>query len=136
MSESLTHHNYVKKIYFKVKNMISDDELIFLKADLFDYEKPSLVYGKFIPDVMFCHNDCLIIGEAKTLDDYKTEHSYNQYESYMRECKNFPGESYFIICIPWTLFISAQNHFKLLKKKYNEKTKVIVLADNGWEATV
>lgn len=136
MSESLTHHNYVVKIYEKVKDMIPQSDLCFLSADLFECKKPNLVYGNFIPDVMFCHNKLLIIGEAKTLDDYKKEHSYQQYETYMKECSQFPGESYFIICIPWSLFISAQKHFKLLKNKYNVATKVIVLADNGWEVTL
>lgn len=136
MSESLIHHNYVVKIYDKVKKMIPTGDECFITADLFECRKPSLVYGNFIPDVMFCHNKLLIIGEAKTLDDYKKEHSYQQYETYMKECSQFSGDSYFIICIPWPLFISAQNHFKLLKKKYSEKTKVIVLADNGCEVVV
>lgn len=136
MSESLIHHNYVKIIYQKVKSMIPEKDICFLKADLFECEKPSLVYGSFVPDVMYCYNGLLIIGEAKTFDDYDREHSYKQYESYMKECQRFPGETYIVICIPWALFISAKNHFKLLKKKYCENTNVIVLTDNGWEAIV
>jgi hypothetical protein len=116
--------------------MIPNDELCFLKADLFDCEKPSLIYDNCIPDVMFCYKGLMIIGEAKTLDDYNKKHSYRQFESYMRECQSFPGESYIIICVPWPLFINAQNHFKLLKKKYNNKTSVIVISDNGLEETL
>lgn len=116
--------------------MIPEKDICFLKADLFECEKPSLVYGSFVPDVMYCYNGLLIIGEAKTFDDYDREHSYKQYESYMKECQRFPGETYIVICIPWALFISAKNHFKLLKKKYCENTNVIVLTDNGWEAIV
>lgn len=136
MSESLTHHNYVKQIYDKAKSMISSDDSCYLKADLFGCEKPSLIYGNYVPDVMFCNKGLMIIGEAKTLDDFKTEHSYGQYESYMKECRNFPGDSYVIVCVPWPLFISAKNHFKLLKTRYSEKTKIIVLTDNGWEETI
>ena len=136
MSESLIHHNYVEKIYEKVQEMIPSSDMCFLTADLYECKKPSLIYENFVPDVMFCNSKLLIIGEAKTYGDYKNEHSYQQYESYMRECSQFPGDSYIIICIPWTLFISAQNHFRILKKKYSERTNVIVLADNGWEVII
>lgn len=133
MSESLNHNNLVKKVFEKVKNIIPETELCFLKADLFECEKPSLVYGSYIPDVAYCNNGLLIIGEAKTLNDYNTEHSYSQYESYFHECKLYPGNSIIIICLPWNLFLSAQNHFKLLKRKYDVNTKVIIMSDNGWE---
>ena len=136
MSESLEHHNYVKVIYNYVQKMIDQSEACFLKADIFSCDKPTLVYGSFVPDVMYCYNNKLIIGEAKTLDDYNREHSYKQYESYIKECGNFPGESYLIICIPWPLFLNAKNHFKLLKNKYSPNTSIIVLTDNGMEARV
>ena len=107
MSESIEHHNYVKLIYEYVSKMVSSENVGCIKADLFECEKPTLTYGDFIPDVMYQQKGVMIIGEAKTLNDFQTPHSYAQYESYMRECKEFPGESIIIICIPWQLFLSA-----------------------------
>ena len=133
MSESLIHYNYVKKIFKYVLGMIEPEESCLIRADLFEYEKPNLIYDEYIPDVMFRNNKKLIIGEAKTLEDYKTEHSYCQYKAYFKECSMFPGESTIIICVPWQLYISAKNHFKLLKKISSPKTTIIVLSDVGME---
>ena len=136
MSESLEHYEYVRRIYNRVKELVPQDCVGLIKADLFGCEKPSLTYNSFVPDVMYQNIGCLIIGEAKTLDDFDRIHSYEQYESYVQECMKFPGETTLVICIPWQLFITAQNHFIHLKKKYNSKTKVIVMNEIGMEEIV
>lgn len=136
MTESSVHNSYVQKIYEYAKKLIPQDQLCFLKADLFDCEKPSLTYDNYIPDVSFIHDNLIIIGEAKTLDDFKTEHSRNQFEAYFNELSNFNGSSYFIVCVPWQLIATANNHFALLRKKFNSKAKIIILSDNSFEVTL
>ena len=137
MAESFEHHKFVEKIYDYVRqNMVDPESASQIKAELYDCERPQLFNGSFIPDVLYRNTEKLIIGEAKTFDDYKTEHSYQQYESYLNECVNFPGEATMIICLPWELFISAQNHLKRLKMKYKTKTKIVILSDNDKEAMI
>lgn len=136
MSESLQHHYYVKFVYNYVKGLISPEDVCFIKADLFECEKPRLLFESFIPDVLFCHSGQLIIGEAKTFEDYKTDHSYRQFESYMKECSKFSGQTSIVICLPWQLFFSAKNHFGILKRKYSNKTKVIIISDGQMETCI
>ena len=129
MSESQEHYNYVCRIIKYVQRYIATEKKSWLKTDLFGCEKPSLIYNKYVPDVMYCDNDTLIIGEAKTIKDYNTEHSYKQYEAYMKECSLFPGEAIIVVYVPWQLSISASNHFKLLKEKYSCNPEIIILSD-------
>lgn len=136
MTESSIHNAYVKQIYEYAKTLIAKDQICFLKADLFDCEKPALAYDSFIPDVSFIHNNLIIIGEAKTFDDFKTEHSRRQYEAYFKELSSFNGEGYFIACIPWQLIASANNHFSLLRNKFKCKSKIVILSDNSFEVTL
>lgn len=136
MGESQEHHNYVCEIYKYVQRYIVPEKKYCLKADLYECEKPSLVYNSYVPDVMYRDKDILIIGEAKTIEDYNTEHSYKQYEAYMKECSLFPGESRIVIYVPWQLSFSASNHFKHLKEKYSCNSDVVVLSDLDLEVHV
>ena len=136
MAESLAHNKLVRQIYQYIKKDLSEDKLYCLKADLFETEKPALTYAGFIPDVLFCDDETLIIGEAKTFDDFKTEHSYKQYEAYFKECSNYPGETKIIICVPWQLFYTAYNHFLKLKNSISKNTVVVVLSENCMEAVL
>lgn len=136
MSESLTHNELVHKIVKYVSTMCPDEYREQIKADLPEFQKPNMTYNDFVPDVMYCCKGKLIIGEAKTTDDFNAEHSFKQFESYMKECKNYPHDSYIIIGVPWEIFITAKNHFKLLKRKYDSDVNVVVLATDGSEASL
>lgn len=114
-----------------VQRIVPGDYFNLVRADLPEYEKPSLTYDSYIPDVSFSYKGQLIIGEAKTFDDFNREHSRKQYEAYIQECMKFPGESIIVIAIPWQLFITAKNHFVLLKRKYTANVRVLVISENG-----
>ena len=136
MTESSIHNSYVQKIYQYAKKLIPEDQVCFLKADLFDCQKPSLTYDSFIPDVSFIHDNLIIIGEAKTYDDFKTAHSRQQYEAYFKELASFDGIGFFIVCVPWQLIATANNHFTLLRNKFRCKARIVILSDNSFEVTL
>lgn len=136
MSESLEHQKYVKKIVEHVQTIVPPEFLDRIHADLPEYERPSLAYDSFIPDVAYSYSGLLIIGEAKTFDDFNRDHSRKQYEAYIKECKNFPGEKIIIIAVPWQLFITAKNHFILLKRKENVEVSIIIISENGMKEIV
>lgn len=136
MSESIEHQNSVRRIVEYVKALVPKETLDRICADLPDYEKPSLAYDSFIPDVEYSYNGTLILGEAKTYDDYNREHSRKQYEAYVRECKKYPGEATIIIAVPWQLHITAKNHFLHLKKKQNVNIKIVIMSENGLKEIV
>lgn len=131
MSESLEHQNYVRRIVEYVSRLVPSEYIDRIKADLPEYEKPALAYDSYIPDVTYSYNGLLIVGEAKTLDDFNREHSRRQYEAYVKECKNYPGESKIVIAVPWQLYITAKNHFLHLKRKQEVEVSIVILSENG-----
>ena len=131
MSESLEHQNFVKRIVEYVETIVPDEYKDRIRADLPEFEKPTLAYDSFIPDVLYSYDGYLIIGEAKTYDDYNREHSRRQYEAYVKECINFSGKSTIVIAVPWQLYITAKNHFMQLKRKYNAEFSIVVISENG-----
>lgn len=36
-----------------------------------------------------------------------------------------------VIAIPWELFVTAKNHFRLLKKKLDKQVDVVIISSNG-----
>ena len=131
MSESIEHQNYVRKIVEYVREIIPCEFADRIRADLPEYEKPTLAYDSYVPDVLYSYKGMLVIGEAKTYDDFNREHSRRQYEAYIKECARCPGDTIIIIAIPWQLFLTAKNHFLLLKRKYNVKVSIVVISENG-----
>lgn len=130
MSESNEHKDLVCKIVHYVRSIVPPEYVGNIKADLDGYEKPSMAYDSFIPDVMYCYGGVLLLGEAKTSEDFSREHSKQQYKAYMNECAHFYGESIVVVAVPWDKFVTAKNHFRLLKSE-NEKIKIIVISSAG-----
>lgn len=131
MSESIEHQNFVKRIIEYVRRIVPSETYDKIYADLPEYTKPSLAYDSYIPDVLYSYQGMLVVGEAKTFDDYNREHSRKQYEAYIKECKKYPGEAVVVVAVPWQLFITAKNHFVLLKRKYDVKAKIVIISENG-----
>lgn len=90
--------------------------------------KPPLI-GSYRPDLFFCHDNKLIIGEAKTVGDYDRLHSKDQYVTYLKECQNFKGESILILCSSWTISLSYKTLIKYLKRQNGFDTKVIIISE-------
>ena len=131
MSESIEHVCLVKLVYDYIKSIVPEDLNALIECDDATSNKPSRVIGNYIPDVYYCFNELLIIGEAKTYKDYERPHSYSQYKSYVEECTHFNGKSIIVICVPWQHVNSAKNHFRVLKRKHNCNADVIIINEIG-----
>lgn len=127
MSESIEHITLVKCIEQYVKSSISRELYDFIEIDNGGI-KPSRVCN-YIPDIYFRWGDLLIIGEAKTINDFDRKHSKAQFEAYIDECRWFNGTSTIIIAVPWVLVITAKNYFKAEKEKMNFGGKIIILTE-------
>lgn len=92
--------------------------------------KPPLM-GNYRPDLYFCYDNKLIIGEAKTIKDFDTSHSKDQYTTYLRECQSFRGEALLVLCSSWTVSLSFKTLIKFIKRKNGFDTKVIIICENG-----
>lgn len=93
--------------------------------------KPPKLTNNYHPDIYYNHNNTLVIGEAKTVNDIDNTHSRNQYISYLQECQNFQGQAYLIVCSSWTMSIMFKNLLKYIKRLNNFKTTIIVLSEVG-----
>lgn len=131
MAESKSHIDLVLVAVRYIKTLISPDLYSMIQCDSADFLRPTKAIENFIPDVYFWYDNSLIIGEAKTLEDFERPHSRRQYEAYIRECKNFYGESTLVISVPWQLIATAKNYFRRLKKAFESTATIIILDETG-----
>ena len=127
MSESRKHMDLVQIVLDYAKSVIDTDLHGIIQYDSPDTSRPPRLIDNYVPDVYFCYKDLLIIGEAKTLDDFERVHSKKQFQSYIKECAAFPGHSIIVIAVPWQLIHTAKNHFRRLKLDANISTKIVVI---------
>ena len=133
MAESSKHIEYVELIYnFLRKDMLPESEHIYVSVDSpFKEDCPPHVCNNFRPDVYYCHGDKLIIGEAKTDDDYCRPHSIKQYCSYFEECAPYGADSIIVLSGSWRISASFANLIRNLKREHNFSTKVFVINEMG-----
>lgn len=131
MSESRKHIDLVKIAYEKISTMIPCSNVVFIECDSSDSSKPTRVIGNFVPDIYYCYGNQLIIGEAKTVEDFDRKHSLQQYESYLFECENYPFDSALVVSVPWQIQLTAKNYFKRWKIRNNGKTEILIINEMG-----
>ena len=131
MSESNIHRELVEVVYQYIKNNTHPNYQCLICVDMPEMTRPSSVIGNYIPDVLFWHDDMLIIGEAKTKNDILRTHSQDQYKAYFDECRKFYGKSCFVIGVPWDMVITVKNYFKRLKIKENSAIDIVVINELG-----
>lgn len=136
MSESQKHIELLKECLHVITELVSDDEKMLIEYDSSETKRPPRVIGGFIPDVFYCYKGVLIIGEAKTYDDFGRDHSKQQYAAYLKEFADYFGETIFVIAVPWQIVTTAKNYFKKLRTEMNLSTKIIIVNELGKVVTV
>lgn len=132
MAESAVHMAYVKSIQGYVQSLLPECEYIHVLVDSpYEQETPPHVINNFRPDLYYCHNDCLIIGEAKTDDDFNRPHSLEQYISYLTECQSFRGNSLLILSGSWRISPSFANLMRNMQFQNNMHVRVVILNEMG-----
>ena len=132
MSESLQHQQLVKLIIDTTISIVGKDNTALIATDAVNgYALPPLTSEGFRPDVYYCHNGVLIIGEAKTSFDIDRMHSREQYESYIKKCALFRGEAILLIAVPWMDHATANNIVKKIAKHYPGNYKIRILDGIG-----
>ena len=132
VTESVQHHRLVKRLYTAFLDIVPLDCHALIQTDCPDSQSlPPLTEERYRPDMYYCFNRILLIGEAKTGKDVSRKHSREQYEAYIRECLRFQGKAYLILAVPWLEEAEANNILRGLRKKYpgDYKTKVITWID-------
>ena len=131
MSESRSHVELVAVAVKYIKTIVDPELHAIIQYDSADSSRPTKVIGNYIPDVYFWHADQLIIGEAKTINDFDRPHSRNQYIAYIKECKSFWGHAALVVSVPWQLVATAKNYFRRLKKDYGTDVPIIIINELG-----
>ena len=131
MSESRDHIELVLGAVNYIKTIVAPDLHAMIQYDSADSARPTKVIGNYIPDVYFWHTNQLIIGEAKTINDFDRPHSRDQYVAYIKECGNFFGQATLVISVPWQLVATAKNYFRRLKKDCGTSLSIIIINELG-----
>lgn len=123
--------DYVNLVEQYVLQMIPSEQEGFIYVDKPEAAyKPPLV-GNFRPDLYFCAENKLIIGEAKTVTDFERFHSKEQYKTYLQVCQEFKGNSLLILCSSWSVAFSFKTLIKSMKKQHGFDTKVVIISEEG-----
>ena len=131
--ESQIHIDLVNVVTNYAKEIVPKEECSLICLDSAGKISPMRLFGNYVPDVFFSNGSLLIIGEAKTLDDFERGHSKEQYKSYIAECNAFSGRAILIISVPWQLMITAKNYFNRIKKCEQLSFEIVILNEIGKE---
>lgn len=129
--ESQAHVELVNIAAEYIKSIVPEEYHIFMCTDTTENNNVVKVIGNYIPDVYYCYNNQLIIGEAKTLNDFERMHSKEQFIAYMNEFLAFQGETTLVVSVPWQLVLTAKNYFIRLRREMQVDAKVVVLNEIG-----
>lgn len=125
--ESQTHINLVNIAAEYIKSIVPEYEHSLIYMDSAGNNNSVRVIGNYIPDVYYNYGNKLVIGEAKTLNDFERQHSKEQFEAYMNEFLLFQGECILVVSVPWQLVITAKNYFSILRRKMGVVVDIIII---------
>lgn len=125
--ESQAHINLVNITAEYIKNIVPEDGHPLIYMDTSGNNNAVRVIGNYIPDVYYNHGGKLVIGEAKTINDFERQHSKEQFEAYMNEFLLFQGECTLVVGVPWQLVITAKNYFMRLRRQMGVDVNVIII---------
>ena len=100
------------------------------------FRSPPVLLSEHRPDVYLDYNNILFIGEAKTKNDVFSRHSQEQYNSYLKYCSMYTGNSYLSIIVPWDFLRSIKNYLKNIKIKQQLNVNIIIYNDLGYKELV
>lgn len=129
--ESQTHIDLVNITIEYIKDIVSEENHSFIHADTSGNNNAVKIIGNYIPDVYYCYNRKLVIGEAKTINDFERPHSKEQFVAYMNEFSLFEGECTLVVSVPWQLVRTAKNYFRQLRYKMHVDVQVIILNETS-----
>ena len=129
VTESIQHHHLVKRLHKVFLDIVPSDCYTLIQTDSPDSRSlPPPTSEGYRPDMYYCFNHLLLIGEAKTGKDVSRQHSKKQYEAYIKECLCFRGEAHLILTVPWLEQAEANNILRSLQKRHPGDYKIKIVA--------
>jgi len=118
MAESSAHIRLVEEMVNWIAKKYLNGERAYLLIDHPDSHtnnKPPNING-YVPDVFssIAPPGCLIIGEAKTINDVERIHTEEQIKAFLRHCRNYEN-AIFVFAVPWQMSRFAKAFIKRLQ---------------------
>lgn len=135
MSESQKHMDLVMLAADYIIETVPESGKPFVEVDTPSSNQPYYVEA-FRPDVYYEYNGQLIIGEAKTINDFERTHSRLQFKAYMEKCYEYSGSATLVVSVPWQLMNTARNYLRAYKKSHGDKVQMVVLTDTKMKTLV
>ena len=104
MAESPQHLNLVKKIRDAVRECEGVTPSLVTAEDHEENTTTFLTNEGYRPDVYYCDNTMIILGEAKTSNDLSNGHSNAQFNSYFKYLKTMASPTVKVILYIVTVF--------------------------------
>lgn len=118
MAESSTHMNLVRHIVDYISGMpcVMPD---LIESDLPEYSsRTTQSLNQYYPDVYYCDNSSIIIGEAKTDNDINNPHTMSQLDAYIAHLSIFKLRRYLILSGSFFAFPELKN--LIIRKRSKE----------------
>lgn len=124
MAESSLHMNLVRNIVDYITTIpYVMPELI--ESDLPEYSsRTTQALNRYYPDVYYCDNSSIIIGEAKTDNDINNTHTMSQLDAYIAHLRIFNLKRHLILSGSFYAFPELKN--LIIRKKRKENISNIV----------
>lgn len=129
--ESQAHIDLVNIALQYIKTTIPAENYELIQMDSAGSNSAMKIIGNYVPDIYYKYSGKLIIGEAKTINDFERTHSKEQFDAYINECELFDGDKLMVISVPWQLVSTAKNYFRRIKNTQNVQTRIIVINEIG-----
>ena len=129
--ESQAHIDLVNVALQYIKTIIPAENHELIQMDSAGSNSAMKIIGNYVPDIYYKYDKNLIIGEAKTINDFERVHSQNQFDAYINESELFRGESLIVVSVPWQLVSTAKNYFRRIKCSKNVQTRFVVINEIG-----
>ena len=129
--ESQAHIDLVNIALQFIKTTIPAENHELIQMDSAGSYSVMKVIGNYVPDIYYNYAGKLIIGEAKTINDFERAHSQNQFDAYVNECELFKGETLIVVSVPWQLVATAKNYFRRIKTRKKISTRFVVINEIG-----
>ena len=129
--ESQAHIDLVNVALDYIKKAIPVENHGLIQMDSAGNNSGVRVIGNYVPDIYYNFNQLLIIGEAKTINDFERIHSREQFTAYVDECEIFVGKSIIVAAVPWQLIPTAKNYFRRIKMQRNVDIQFVVINELG-----
>lgn len=129
--ESQAHVDLVKRVLEYSKRIIPSETIDLIQIDSDGETCKFRTSNNFVPDIFYDFNGLMVIGEAKTYDDFERKHSLKQYEDYLETCKYYSGEAVLVIGVPWQLVAKAKNYFKRIKRNEHLEITIVIVNELG-----